>query len=589
MLSIENTYNESELRAFDARVRRQLEATELRYVAEQKIDGVSVSLGYENGELVLGATRGDGVRGDDITHNIRTIEDIPLRLRGNRLPKFLEIRGEVYMTNSQLARLNKRQTDLGKRPFANTRNAAAGSVKLLDCRLCAARRLRFFGHSEGALQGIRITTHSEFLQRIKNYGIPVVPHSRVLKSIDHVIPYLDEQLQERHALDYEMDGMVVKIDDLALRGRLGTTGKAPRWAIAYKVEVWEANTRIKDIYVQVGRTGVLTPVAALEPVVIAGTTVSRVSLHNADEIARKDIRVGDMVVVEKAGKVIPHVVRVELEKRTGRRHRFAFPNSCPACHSRVTRDKGGAYIRCRNRRCPGQLKEQLLFYAHRDAMNIEGLGPALIDQLVDRQLVRSVPDLYRLTTDDLSGLQHMGQKSSQKLIDEIAASKQSGLARVLAGLGIRHVGNRNARLLAWRFTGIDALTKASRQELATIPGFGAVVVRSIYDFIHSDSGRRTIEQLRASGVEMTERKARLPAASGSELQGKTVVVTGTLTNFSRHEVEELIEQLGGHASSNVSRKTDFVLAGARPGTKLQRARKLGIRTLTELEFLNLVG
>jgi DNA ligase (NAD+) len=591
MLSIDNTYNEQDLREFDARIRRLLKGDRPQYMVEQKIDGVSVTLLYENGRFTLGATRGDGYRGDDITHNLRTVRDIPLRLRtdghhGTNSPKILEIRGEVYLTNKELSRLNQLQKEHGGRLFANTRNAAAGSLKLLDPRLCAQRRLNFFAHSEGQLEGLKVKTHREFLDLVRGFGIPVVPHSDVLDSIDAVLAYCDEQLEARHAIDYEMDGLVVKVNDFAQREKLGATNKAPRWAIAYKVELWQADTRVKDIYVQVGKTGVLTPVAALEPVAIAGSTISRVSLHNADEIKRKDIRVGDTVVVEKAGKVIPHVVRVELEKRKGRHKPFQFPTKCPACGSRVARDEGGVYIRCLNPSCPAQLKERLRFFAHRKAMDIEGLGPELVDRLVDQKLVRSLPDLYGLTLDQLMEVERMGKKSAQNLLDRIASRKDRGLTRVLAGLGIRHVGDRNARLLAEKFGSIDALIKASEGELART-GIGPVAAHSVHEFFHSEMGRKTVQELRRYGVNMTEKKT-APAKDG-KLAGKTVVVTGTLANFSREEIEDLIHRLGGKPASSVSRKTDFVVAGEEPGSKLDKAKQLGIKILGEKEFLRLAG
>jgi DNA ligase (NAD+) len=589
MLSIDNTYNEKDLREFDARIRRWLKGQEPRYMVEQKIDGVSVTLVYENGQFSLGATRGDGYRGDDITHNLRTVRDIPLRLREDhlRFPKVLEVRGEVYMTNKELSRLNQLQKEHNGRLFANPRNAAAGSLKLLDPRLCAQRRLGFFAHSEGQLEGLKVKTHREFLDLVRGFGIPVVPHSDVFESIDAVLAHCDEQLQARHAFDYEMDGLVVKVNDFTQREKLGATNKAPRWAIAYKVELWQASTRVKDIYVQVGKTGVLTPVAALEPVAIAGSTIGRVSLHNADEIRRKDIRVGDTVVVEKAGKVIPHVVRVELEKRKDRKRSFQFPTKCPACGGRVGRDEGGVYIRCLNPSCPARLKERLRFFAHRQAMDIEGLGPELIDRLVDQKLVQALPDLYRLTMDQLMEVERMGKKSAQNLLDRIAASKDRGLAKVLTGLGIRHVGDRNARLLAEEFGSIDGLMKASAEEIARTAGVGQVVSQSVREFLHSETGRKTIQELRRFGVKMAEKKA-VPAKDG-KLAGKTVVVTGTLGHFSREEVEDLIHRLGGKAASSVSRKTDFVVAGDEPGSKLDKAKQLGIKVVGEKEFLRLAG
>jgi DNA ligase (NAD+) len=589
MLSIDNTYNAADLREFDARVRRWLKGNGPRYVIEQKVDGVSVTLLYEEGRLTLGATRGDGTRGDDITHNLRTVREIPLRLRAGRrrTPEVLEVRGEVYMTSAELSRLNKLQKEQDERVFANARNATAGSLKLLDPRLCARRRLRFFAHSEGQLEGLRVTTHTEFLDLVRGSGLPVVPHSPVFDSIDQVVAYCDEQLEARHALDYEMDGLAIKVNDLAQREQLGATSRSPRWAIAYKVELWLASTRVEDISIQVGKTGVLTPVAALRPVEIAGSTISRVSLFNADEIGRKDVRVGDAVVVEKAGKVIPHVVRVELEKRTDRTRRFQFPSRCPACGGEVARDEGGVYIRCPNPSCPAQLKERLRFFAHRGAMDIGGLGEKLIDQLVDRGLVRSLPDLYRLTGDQLTALERMGEKSAENLLEQIEASKERGLAQVLTGLAIRHVGARNARLLAEEFGDVDHLMDASEGHLGQIPGLGPVVARSVHQFFRSKAGRGTVRELRRSGVIMTEKRAE--PDEERKLAGQTVVVTGTLEHFNREEVEDLIHRVGGKAASSVSRKTDLVVAGEEPGSKLDRAKELGIAVLDEEQFLQRVG
>jgi DNA ligase (NAD+) len=591
MLSIDNTYNEADLREFDARVRRLLKGDKPGYVVEHKIDGVSVTLLYEKGMLRLGATRGDGTRGDDITHNLRTIRDIPLRLRTNhhKPPAALEVRGEVYMTNTELSRLNKIQTERGERTFANARNATAGSLKLLDPRICAQRHLRFLAHSEGIVEGLKLSAHTEFLDLIQNYGIPVVPHEGPFESIDKVLAYCEEHLEARHALDYETDGIVVKVNDFDQRQQLGWTSKAPRWAIAYKVELWQAPTRLKGIRVQVGKTGVLTPVGDLEPVQIAGTKVSRVSLHNADEIARKDIRIGDSVVVEKAGKIIPHAVRVELEKRKGHAKPFRFPTKCPACDTKVVRDKGGAYIRCPNANCPAQLKERLRFFAHRQAMDIEGLGPALIEQLVDKGLVRFLPDLYSLRLEDFTQLERMGTKSAQNVLDEIAASKERGLTHVLTGLGIRHVGDRNARLLAEEFGSIGALMKASQDTIGKIPGIGAIVARSIFEFLHRQEGQKLMEQLQAAGVKLTQRRAPAPSKGRTKLQGKTFVITGTLSHFGREEAEEIIHELGGNATSNVSKKTDYVVAGEKPGSKLDKARALGIQVLSEKEFKRLIG
>jgi DNA ligase (NAD+) len=586
MLSIENTYNENEVREFDARIRRLLQGEQPQYLVEQKIDGVSASLFFERGAFTLGLTRGDGVRGDDITHNLRTIRDIPLRLLAGAqgIPDVLEIRGEVYMTNTELSRLNRVQAERGERVFANCRNATAGSLKLLDPRQSAQRILRFFAHSEGLLSGLRLTTHNEFLELIRSFGIPVVHHSGVLDSIADALGYCREMLENRSDFDYETDGLVIKINNFLQRDKLGHTSKSPRWVIAYKVELWQASTTIKDIHVQVGKTGTLTPVAELQTVEIAGTRVSRVSLHNADEITRKDICIGDSVIVEKAGKIIPHVIRVELEKRSGLERKFHFPRRCPVCNGGVARDEGGVYIRCLNPSCPAQLKERLRFFAARRAMDIEGLGPALIDQLVDQNIVNSLSDLYSLSAEKIAGLERMGEKSAQNLVNGINASKDRGLTRVLTALGIRHVGERNARLLVERFGNIEALLAATEEQLAQIPGLGPIVAGSVRQFFHSEAGIQTINELKSHGVRMTGDASPGAISKPAGIAGKTFVITGTLDHYSRSDLEELINQLGGKTTSNVSKNTDYVVAGTTPGGKLDKARNLGITILNEEEF-----
>lgn len=591
MLSIANTYSEEEVREFDARVRRALGSSPPRYVVEQKIDGVSASLRYERGRFALGLSRGDGVRGDDITHNLRTVRDIPLRLdaTGIPAPEVLEVRGEVYMTNTELSRLNKLQAERGERIFANCRNATAGSLKLLDPKQCAGRRLRFFAHGEGEIVGVDLASHDAFLHLVEKLDLPAVRHSGVVGSIDEALHYCRELLELRDTFDYETDGIVIKVNDFSQRNILGHTSKSPRWVIAYKVELWQSNTRIRDIAVQVGKTGTLTPVAELETVEIAGTKVSRASLHNADEIARKDIRIGDSVVVEKAGKIIPHVVRVELEKRSGMERPFNFPARCPVCGGDVARDEGGVYIRCINPSCPAQLKERLRFFAARQAMDIEGLGPALIDQLVDRGIVRSLPDLYDLTVRELAGLERMGARSAENLVKAIDASKNRGLERVLTALGIRHIGEHNARLCAGEFGHIRAMMRASEQDLAGIPGIGPIVAGSAYAFFHSDAGRRIIEELELRNVRMTSDIAGRPPADAAAIVGKTFVLTGTLDKHTRAELEERIRDLGGNATASVSKKTDFLVAGSNPGSKLAKARELGIRIITEEELEDLIN
>jgi DNA ligase (NAD+) len=593
MLSIDNTYSPDELREFDKRVRKALVKEQFAYVVEQKIDGVSATLHYEKGLLVLAATRGDGTVGDNITQNVRTIRDIPLRLDASSkhsAPSHLEVRGEIYMTSSELSRLNKINQTRGERLFANPRNAAAGTLKLLDPRLAAERRLRFFAHSEGLVRGLDVMDHVMFLNFARGIGLPVIPHSKPLSSIDAVLEYCQQDFASRHALDYETDGMVVKINDYHQREKLGFTSKSPRWVIAYKVELWQSTTHINDIVLQVGKTGVITPVAELEPVPIAGTTVSRVSLHNFADIAKKDIRLGDSVVVEKAGKVIPHVVRVELEKRPEKSRVYHPPKSCPVCDGLVEKDEGGVYLRCVNASCPAQLKERIRFYASRVAMDIEGLGPAVIDQLVDKGLVRAIPDLYDLTVGQVADLERMGKKSAQNLIDGVVATKQRGLARVLTGLTIRHVGERNARLLAQEFGDIDDILDASAERLSQIDGIGPIVAEGVHDFCQDKHNRALIDRLRQAGVDLTqERKAVSPAKEDGPVAGKTFVVTGTMQQYGREDIEELIRSLGGKATGSVSKNTDYVIAGEKAGSKLDRAKTLGVSVISETEFLKMIG
>jgi DNA ligase (NAD+) len=589
MLSIDNTYNAGELREFDRRVRKLLPGEAVTYVVELKIDGVAISLTYEDGRLSVGATRGDGERGDDVTHNLKTIRELPLSLRTKQPPRLFEARGEVYMTRADLARLNRDRIAKGLEPFANPRNSAAGSLKLLDPRLCAERRLRLFTYALGATEGLTVKSHREALQLLRDFGFPVNPHISSFDTIDEVIAYCESWAEKRHELPYETDGMVIKVDDASQRRRLGATSKAPRWVVAYKFAAEQALTKLLSIEVQVGKTGILTPVAHLEPVQLAGTTVSRASLHNADEIARKDIRVGDMVLVEKAGEIIPYVIRSEAAARTGSEKVFRFPTKCPVCGAPVEREPGSAHFRCMGPACPAQLKERLRFFAHRNAMDIEGLGVVLVDQLVDAGLVRSLPDVYRLTEEQLLGLERMGKKSAQNLLEGIAASKERGLSRVLTGLGIRHVGEHVAEILAREFRSMAELMSATTERLARVEGIGPERAESIHAFFHSTAGKKAVEELRELGVKLTEDVPAASAAGSADLSGKTFVITGTLARYSREEIEGLIKQLGGKATGSVSKKTDYVIAGDKAGSKLDKARELGVPVLNEEQFDELIG
>lgn len=588
MMSLSNTYSKDEVRRYDARIRKLLGDESFRYIVEPKIDGVAVNLRYENGRLVIGATRGDGETGDNITENLKTIRSIPKSLKGaTKPPKVLEVRGEVFMTREGFARLNQQREEAGQTVFANPRNATAGSLKQLDPRIVAERPLDALFYSVGELNGIAFDTHGELLDALKDFGLP--SHDRVwhCESIDAVLDALDELETMRHDFPFEIDGGVVKVNERKLHERLGFTAKSPRWAIAYKYEAEQAETTLRDITVQVGRTGVLTPVAELEPVKVAGSTISRATLHNEDEIRRKDIRIGDRVLVEKAGEVIPAVAAVNKQARTGKERVFHMPKTCPVCGGPATRREGEVALRCENLQCPAQLKQWLRHFASRGAMDIEGLGDALIEQLVDQKLIESIADLYRLKKDDLLKLERMGEKSAQNLLDGIDASRQRDFWRVVHALGIRHVGARSAQSLEEHFRDIDALMRADLEELDAIPDIGEVVARSIHDFFRNPRNKKVILNLKAAGVTLI--RTRESAGRSSVLKGKTFVLTGTLDRFSRDEASEKIRSLGGTVSSSVSSKTDYVVAGEEPGSKRDKARKLGVQILDENAFLKLIG
>jgi DNA ligase (NAD+) len=588
MLSIDNTYSIEELQQYGARIAKALPGEKIEWVVELKIDGVAVSLLYEEGRLVVGATRGNGQVGDDITHNIRTIRDVPLQLHGKKPPAELEVRGEVYMTNADLVRLNEEQAKRNQPPYANTRNVSAGTIRLLDPRITAQRRLRFFCHSTGYVEGFKAETHMEFLEEMRSYGLPATPYVKCFDSFDGAVDYCEELIGELHELDFEVDGLVLKVNKFDQRRRLGATSKSPRWMIAYKFEKFEGPTKLIDIRVSVGKSGAITPFAELEPIELAGSVIRRASLHNADEIERKDCRPGDIVIVEKAGKVIPHIVRTEKHKREGTLRKFHFPTECPECGTKLVKDEHGVYIRCPNLQCPAQVRERLRYYASRNAMDIEGLGDKLVEQLVEARLVTGYGDLYRLTEEQLTSLERMGKKSADNLLEQIEASKSRGLARLLNALSIRHVGNRVATVLAEHFGSMKEIQKADEEQLSEVNEIGTIIAKSVYDFLHSDFGRKTIEALDEQGVKMTAPKPPASATTGP-LVGKTLVVTGTLEKYGREEIKELITKLGGRAASSISKNTDYLVAGEKAGSKLDKARKLGVPVLSEKEFDKLIG
>ncbi|MCR9119470.1 MAG: NAD-dependent DNA ligase LigA [bacterium] len=584
MLSIENTYNIEELREFGQRVEKLLPDEEIEWVVELKIDGVAAALIYENGLFVRGLTRGDGDTGDDITHNLRTLHDVPLRLSGDP-PPLLEVRGEVYITNPDLADLNEVRAEQGKETFANTRNTTAGVIRRKDPQEAASMKLKMFSHGLGYCEGLTSKTYAEFLQAIGEYGLAPTPVVEVFPNFEAAVQWCDTFVQDLPSLDFEIDGLVLKVNDLQQRERLGNRSKTPRWLVAYKWEKYEATTTVKEIVVEVGKTGKLTPGAIFETVPIAGTRVSKASLHNYDEVRRLDIRVGDTVLVEKAGKIIPRVVRVEKHLREGTLPETPIPTVCPDCAGELMKEPDGVDIRCINPACPAQFEERVVYYASRSAMDIDTLGEKRVQQLISAGLLNRLGDLYRLKTDDLTDLEKMGERSAEKLVKAIADSKSRGLARLLNGLTIFLVGDTVSELLASEFGTIEALQAASIEAITDIEGVGPKIAESVHKFLHSEIGRDTIDDLQRSGVDMTAPKKE---RAGDSLQGKTIVVTGTLEKYTRDEIKNLIKQHGGKAGSSVSSKTDYLVAGEKAGSKLKKAEELGVKVLTEEEFGQLI-
>ncbi|MDP2895425.1 MAG: NAD-dependent DNA ligase LigA [bacterium] len=586
MLSLDNTYSKEEVLAFDARIKKALSVRpDIEYVAEPKIDGVAVSLRYEDNVFIQGSTRGNGLVGDDITANLKAIRTIPLRLEGDRI-RLLEVRGEVYMPRQAFEKLNEEKEDAGEEPFANPRNAAAGSLKLLDPRISARRKLDIVVHSLGQMEGVSFETHYQFLNTARKLGFKVNEGFALFKGIEKTMEYCDEWEEKRDSLPYEIDGMVIKVNQLALREVLGTTSKSPRWAFAYKFKARQASTVLQDIQVQVGRTGVLTPVAILEPVRLAGTVISRATLHNADEVRRKDIRVGDTVLIEKGGDVIPKVVKVVTTKRTGKEKPFAMPDRCPVCSSKVIQVEGEVAIRCTNIACAAQLKNRLKHFGSRGAMDIEGLGEVLVSQLVDKGLIKDPADLYALDVETVANLERMGKKSAQNLIDAIEGSKKRDYSRVIFALGIPAVGTRAADLLAEYFPSVDEFARATAEELQSVPEVGPRTAEGIVRFFTEEANRNVIAKLKAAGVNMAS-SAR-PVSLDERFVGKTFVLTGVLSGMTRSDAEQKIKQRGGKTSGSVSRNSDYVIVGENPGSKYDKALQLGVRTLSEAEFVKML-
>ncbi len=585
MLSLQNVTTPEEMAAFDERTRKFLGRERIEYVAEPKVDGVAVELVYEQGALAVGSTRGDGMVGENVTPNIRAIRSVPLRLRSEAgaAPALLEVRGEVFLPLEPFRKLNREREEAGQPVFANPRNAAAGSLKQLDPSITAARPLDFACHGVGEIHGARFATHWETLAWLAEAGLKPVPKSRVCRTLDEVAALFADLEAQRDRLPYEIDGLVVKVNDLGLQKRLGEISRSPRWAVAWKFKPRQATTRVNAIVPSVGRTGVLTPIAELEPVGVGGVTIRNASLHNMDEIERKDVRIGDTVLIERAGDVIPYVVKVLTEKRTGKEKKFRMPGKCPVCGAEVARAEGEVAYRCIGLSCPARLKQAVRFFGARGAMDIEGLGEKLVDQLVERGLVRDLADLYRLDEATLADLERMGKKSAANLRAQIERSKQATLPHFLVALGVPQVGEATAKALAEHFARLDRLMDASEEELQEVRDVGPEVAASIHRFFAEKQNRKVIRRLLELGV----RPAPVTKPKGP-LAGKKFVLTGGLAAMTRPEAQRRVEALGGRLASSVSKETDYVVVGADPGSKLARAKKLGVRILEEAAFLRLL-
>lgn len=582
MLSLGNVFSEAEVRGFGERVQKELGHAP-KYVVELKIDGLAVNIHYENGVFVRAVTRGDGRVGEDVTANVRTIRSVPLII--DNAPPYIEIRGEAYMPHKEFKRINEERDEAGEPTFVNPRNAAAGSLRQLDPAVTAARNLDFFAYAIGQSEGSDIDSQAALLQRLESYKFHVNPHYKVCDTIDEVVAQIQYWDTARHELPYDTDGMVIKVNSFADQEVLGATVKDPRWATAYKYPPEEAETIVKDITINLGRTGVLTPTAELEPVFISGTNVSRATLHNEDFIKEKDIRIGDHVLIHKAAEIIPEVIKVLPERRTGAEQEFHMPTQCPVCDSPVVRKKGEVAVRCSNRHCPAVEKEQIIHYASRDAMNIEGLGPALVEGLVTNRLIGDVADLYSLTEERLVTMERMGKKSAQNLLKAIETSKTRGLGRLLFALGIRLIGAKAGATIAAQYPSMEALRAASTDELTAIPEIGPTMAQALSAYFTDAHNIELIDRLQKAGVVMTEEKTE---AAGDELAGEIIVLTGKLESMGRTEAGQLLAAHGAKITGSVSKKTTLVIAGEDSGSKLTKANELGIRVINEEEFLALI-
>jgi len=587
LMSLDNSYDIDELKAFDERCRKLADGRNFDYVAELKIDGLSLALHYENGFLTAGATRGDGLTGDDVFSNVKTIRTIPLRLK-NDYTGSVEVRGEAFLSRSQFERINEELKEKEEKTFANPRNAASGTLRQLDSSIVAARRLDLFPYDVLSGATKMFPTHWESFEFLEKAGFHVNPNRRLCADIEAVIEFCGEMQQRRESFDYDIDGVVVKVNSTSLQEEFGTTNKAPRWAIAYKYPALQATTRLNEINVQVGRTGALTPVAYLEPVLLAGTTVARASLHNEDEIKRLNVKLGDWVLIEKSGEIIPQVLQVIESKRDGSERDYEFPKTCPVCKTAVARPAGEAVTRCPNADCPAKVKARILHFASRKAMDIEGLGDVLVEKLVDLNLVNNVADIYSLTLEQVAELERMAEKSATNLITQIAASRERSLPRLIYGLDIRHVGERYAKILARHFRSIENLQRATVEELDAIHEIGLAVAESVFNWMNNPRNLDLIKRLKSAGVKM-ETGGEAQASTDENFNGKVFVLTGKMENFTRDDAAKLIEERGGRVSSSVSKKTDYVVAGSDAGSKSTKAESLNVKVLSEDEFKDMTS